>query len=202
MKRNDTKSKSISFNTALIIVVAVHVLGFFAITQISSYRAKIARANRNAELLSRASLNESLKEQKWPTSKTTPVTLAVARPTPNKKLAADVARKTTPVTLAVARPTPNKKLAADDARKTTQRQILPETLAKLVMENEKELLKLIEIKHSLSSNKRKTSSRSEDFFVHGQQIEISMPKLLKPSFSNARENILSSKIVSSRNVIY
>lgn len=178
MKRNDTKSKSISFNTALIIVVAVHVLGFFAITQISSYRAKIARANRNAELLSRASLNESLKEQKWPTSKTTPVTLAVARPTPNKKL------------------------AADDARKTTQHQILPKTLAKLVMENEKELLKLIEIKHSLSSNKRKTSSRSEDFFVHGQQIEISMPKLLKPSFSNARENILSSKIVSSRNVIY
>lgn len=74
-----TKS-GISFKTATIIVIGLHLLGFFGLTQWSSYKTNIARQSRIAENERRIEDTKN-KEVRWPTSEIKPRVLAVA-PTP------------------------------------------------------------------------------------------------------------------------
>ena len=86
MLRKDKKfqtlvTKGISFKTATIIVIGIHLLAFFGITQWSAYKTNVARQARLVE--SERRMNESNKDEtRWPTSVTKPRVVAVPTPKP------------------------------------------------------------------------------------------------------------------------
>jgi hypothetical protein len=90
MLRKDKKlqmltTKGISFKTATVIVIGIHLLAFFSLTQWSAYKTNVARQARLAETERR--IEESNKQEtRWPTSVTKLRVLATA-PTPKPPIA-------------------------------------------------------------------------------------------------------------------
>lgn len=73
--------KAISFKTATAIVIGVHVLGFFGMTQWSAYKTAVSREKRQAEYVKRMELAETEKHS-WP-EKTLKVVATSPAPKPS-----------------------------------------------------------------------------------------------------------------------
>ena len=98
MLRKDKKflmvaTKGISFKTATVIVIGIHLLAFFGLTQWSAYKTNVARQARLVENERR--IEESNKQEtRWPTSVTNLRVVATA-PTPKPPIASSTPAKQT-----------------------------------------------------------------------------------------------------------
>ena len=181
MKRTSKpkKSKSITFKTAFVIVLGLHVFGFFAITQISSYRANLARDKKRSELLTRAIQNPTMTSNQWPSHGANRTITTVA---PKQRVVSN--------TIISNKKPPGKK----------ENKISPAALASLILNNEEQVLRLIEKKRSLISQKQE-QDKAKNYLTHKVQIKRSMPISLRSSLPKMASRLDKPLLKSGHHVI-
>lgn len=89
------KSNAISFKTATIIVVSLHLLAFLIFTQLSSYKFKMAKQSHAKKIELKLGSSVLDKQQEWPTNKKLKVvaTPPITYNKPTNTIAAPVSTK-------------------------------------------------------------------------------------------------------------